>query len=157
MRRIPRPRGCLLRLFRAPIGLYKIGLGGLLGERFLLLTHTGRRSGLPHQTVIEVVRHDPLADVYTVVSAWGEEADWYKNVMAHPGVEIQVGRRRRRAEAERVSPAEGAQIMLEYARKNPAALRMIARFMHYPLDGSEVSVRVFGEKIPIIVFRPEAE
>jgi hypothetical protein len=30
---------------RAPIGLYRVGLGGLLGTRFLLLEHVGRSSG----------------------------------------------------------------------------------------------------------------
>ena len=36
------PRTRLRRaLFRAPIWLYRLGLGGLLGGRFLLLTHTG--------------------------------------------------------------------------------------------------------------------
>lgn len=38
-------------LFRAPILLDRLGLGGLLGHRFLLLTHTGR----PRQVVLEVV------------------------------------------------------------------------------------------------------
>ncbi len=38
---------------RAPIGPYRIGLGGLLGRRFLLLEHVGRRSGLPRHTVID--------------------------------------------------------------------------------------------------------
>ena len=39
-------------MFRAPIFLYRIGLGGLLGKRFLLLNHIGRK------TVMEVVNHD---------------------------------------------------------------------------------------------------
>lgn len=42
-------------LFRAPILLDRLGLGGLLGHRFLLLTHTGRTSGRPRQVVLEVV------------------------------------------------------------------------------------------------------
>ena len=46
--------------------------------------------------------------------------------------------------------------MQEYARRNPRALRMIARFMHYRLDGSEASAREFGENIPILAFRKDA-
>ncbi len=41
------PRGLARIGFRIPIILYRLGLGGLLGTRFLLLTHTGRKSGLP--------------------------------------------------------------------------------------------------------------
>ena len=57
-------------LVRAPIWLYRLGLGGLLGRRFLLLTYTGRKSGRPRQVVLEVVgRHEPsggflIASVY---------------------------------------------------------------------------------------------
>ena len=49
------PRGLACLAFRLPIGLYRLRLGWLLGDR-LLLTHIGRKSGLPRQAVIEVVR-----------------------------------------------------------------------------------------------------
>lgn len=49
-----KPRGLLRLGFRLPIWLYRLNLGWILGERFLLLTHTGRKSGLVRQTVIEV-------------------------------------------------------------------------------------------------------
>ena len=32
---------------RAPVRLYDLGLGWLLGRRFTCLTHVGRRSGTP--------------------------------------------------------------------------------------------------------------
>src|SRR5215204_4945342 len=40
-----RPTGALRLAFRLPIYLYWLGLGQLLGHRFMLLTHRGRRSG----------------------------------------------------------------------------------------------------------------
>jgi hypothetical protein len=44
-----------LRLaFRLPIYLYRLDLGRLLGHRFLLLVHQGRRSGLLRETALEV-------------------------------------------------------------------------------------------------------
>jgi hypothetical protein len=52
------PRGLLRLALRLPIWLYRWRLGWLLGDRFLLLTHTGRKSGLPRQVVLEVVHHD---------------------------------------------------------------------------------------------------
>ena len=52
------PRGLLRFLLRLPIWLYQLHLGFLLGHRFLLLTHTGRRSGLLRRTVVEVVSYD---------------------------------------------------------------------------------------------------
>src|SRR5581483_6476732 len=74
----PAPRGVARRLARLPIWLYRLGLGRLLGERFLMLTHIGRTSGRLRQTVVEVVRHDRLSDTYIIASGWGERADWYR-------------------------------------------------------------------------------
>lgn len=40
------PTGLSRILFRAPIWLYRRGLGWLLGKRFLLINHIGWKSGL---------------------------------------------------------------------------------------------------------------
>ena len=60
---------------KLPPGLYRAQRGWLLGERFLRLTHVGRKSGQPHQTVLEVVDHDRATDRYIVTSGWGEKSD----------------------------------------------------------------------------------
>ncbi len=150
---VPLPKGLLAWLFKLPIGFYRIHLGGLLGDRFLLLTHTGRKTGRLHQAVVEVVQHDRASETFYAVSGWGEKSNWYKNIMAHPQVTIQVGSGRYLAMAEVVSPEQGAQIILEYARKHPLALRELSWIMHYPLDGSEASAMNFGRNVPIIAFR----
>jgi len=147
------PRGFLAWLLRAPIWLYRFHLGSLLGNRFLLLTHTGRKTGRTRQTVIEVVQYDEAFGVYFVASGWGEKSNWYKNIMANPNVAIQVKNKKFKAVAERVTPVMGGQIMLNYAHEHPFALRELSRFMKYPLDGSEESAMNFGRIIPIIAFR----
>lgn len=43
---MPRPGAVLGRLLRAPVVLYELGAGPLLGHRFLLLVHRGWRTGL---------------------------------------------------------------------------------------------------------------
>ncbi len=91
---VDRPPSKALRLgLRLPIWLYRARLGWLLGDRFLMLTHTGRKSGLPRQTVIEVVQHDKGTDTYYVVSGWGEKSDWYQNIRKSPSVTVHVGGR----------------------------------------------------------------
>jgi deazaflavin-dependent oxidoreductase (nitroreductase family) len=150
---VPLPKGLLAWLFKLPIGFYRIHLGSLLGDRFLLLTHTGRKTGRLHQTVVEVVQHDQVSETFYVASGWGEKSSWYKNIIAHPQVTIQVGNREYSAVAERVSPEQGAQIIRAYAREHPLALRELSRIMHYPLDGSEASAMNFGRNIPILAFR----
>jgi hypothetical protein len=45
------------RLVRAPIWLYRHGLGWLFGSRLLMLEHVGRKSGQPRYVVLEVIGH----------------------------------------------------------------------------------------------------
>jgi hypothetical protein len=52
------PSGLRRALLRAPIWLYRAGLGGLLGRRVLLLTHIGRSTGRARQVVLEVAARD---------------------------------------------------------------------------------------------------
>ena len=93
-----RPRGWKRWLLRAPIIVYQLHLGWMLGQRFLLLRHVGRISGAVRQTVLEVVRHDPKTATYTVASAMGgRNTHWFQNVEKTPAVEITVGAKRRRA------------------------------------------------------------
>jgi hypothetical protein len=66
------PTGALRLAFRLPVYLYRLGLGRLLGHRFLLLTHRGRRSGRVYQTALEVVRYEPSSREVVAASGWGE-------------------------------------------------------------------------------------
>lgn len=150
------PRGLARLAWRAPIWFYRLGLGGLLGGRLLLLNHVGRKSGRPRQAVVEVVSHDRTTGAYIVASGFGVKADWYQNVMAHPEVTIQVGRRRMAARAERLPLPRATEVMLEYNRQHPALLRSLAGILGYRTDGSEADVRFFASVIPIVALTPRS-
>ena len=147
------PHGIERLAWRAPIWFYRIGLGGLLGGRFLLLNHLGRKSGQVRQNVLEVVRRDAQADAYLVASGFGEKADWYKNVMAHPDVKIQVGSRHLTARAERLLLEQATEEMLDYNRRHPAALKTLSGIMGYKSDGSDSDVKFLATVIPILALR----
>jgi deazaflavin-dependent oxidoreductase (nitroreductase family) len=152
---VPTPRGLGRLAFRAPIWLYRLGLGWMLGNRFLLLTHTGRKSGLPRQTVLEVVRYDTATGSYFIASGFGEKSDWYHNVMEKPQVIVQSGRKPGfDALAERLSPEEAEQELLDYADRHPTAMRELARFMGYRMENTEADIRALGRMIPILALRP---
>lgn len=148
------PQGMTRLLFRAPIYLYRIRLGWLLGGRFLLLNHIGRKSGLPRQAVVEVVRHDEGSDTYVIASGFGEKSQWFQNLMHNPDVTIQVGRRKLAVTARRISPEKAADEMAAYARQHSRAARSLARLMGYHVDGSENDYRALGEQIPFIILQP---
>lgn len=88
------PGKLTLWAFRLPIWLYRFRLGWLLGQRFLMIEHIGRKSGLPKKTVLEVLRHDKPSDTYYILSGWGKKADWFQNVSKTPEVTVHVGFRR---------------------------------------------------------------
>lgn len=148
----PPPRGWKAVLWRAPIWLYRIGLGGLLGERFLLLNHTGCKSGQPRQAMIEVVKIDPTTNSYYVVSGFGEKAHWYQNIVHTPDVIVQVGMRKMPACAERLSSDDGKAILQEYALKHPVAMRELSKILNLPYDGSPESIGELSKVMPVIAF-----
>lgn len=109
--------------FRAPIGLYRLGLGGLLGRRFLLLQHVGRKTGLPRRTVLEVVGSEEGAPI--VVSGFGERSDWLRNTVARPEVRVTWGRRSFDARARVMGIEEAVAVFDDYRRRHPRAARLL--------------------------------
>ena len=150
-----KPTGILRALFRAPIFLYKINLGFLLGKRFLLLTHTGRKSGLSRQTVIEVVTYDKDTGAYYVAAAWRNKADWYLNILQNPRVKVQVGNRQFEAEANQTSREEAERVLWEYAQKHPFAMRELSSMMlGERLEPTRETCARLAASIPLISLDP---
>ena len=145
---------------RLPIWLYRYRLGWLLGNRFLLLVHKGRKSGLPRQAVLEVVGYHEDTGVYVVAAAWGEKADWYLNILKTPVVWVRAGRKRFKAVASRL-PEDHAQFELQlYARRHPIAFRQLAGLMFDLSTGSRPGddlYRAFVRSIPLVALRPISE
>jgi deazaflavin-dependent oxidoreductase (nitroreductase family) len=146
-------RGLASCLSRAPIWLYRLRLAGLLGDRFLLLTHTGRLSGLPRQTVLEVMRHDLATDSYVVAVGFGERSNWYRNTLVCPDVVLQLGRRRRTARAQPLASEAALHELREYVRWHPVAVRFVARLLSFQIDGSDATLRALAARIPVVEFR----
>ncbi len=148
------PRGLLLLLFRLPISLFHAGLGWMLRRRLLLLTHTGRRTDLSRETVLEVIHHDAASDVYFVVSAWGERTDWLRNVRKTPEVSIHVGRRRAAALARPLSTEKGEAELLDYVRRHPIAARLLSRLIGYRVTGTEEEYREIARRVVVVALHP---
>lgn len=146
----PQPKGLTRFLFRLPIRLYRVGLGWLLGGRFLLLHHRGRVSGKTRQVVLEVVHHDSAAKTYTVASGFGAKADWYRNLLAHPEVRVQIGNRNKTATAMPLPTEEGADVLVRYAARHSRAAKALCRYMGFEVDGSAADFAEAGRHIPFV-------
>jgi deazaflavin-dependent oxidoreductase (nitroreductase family) len=147
-------RGLLRVVFRLPIRVYRTRLGWLLGERFVLLTHIGRTSGLPRQVVLEVLRHDPTTDAYVVASAWGLKADWFRNIQKTPDIVIETGRRRSNATTERLPIGEAEGEFRSYARRHPLIARWAFPWVFGSSPRTDADFRALAERIPLVAVRP---
>jgi deazaflavin-dependent oxidoreductase (nitroreductase family) len=152
------PGGLMLFLLRFPLIFYRLGLGGLLGQRFICLNHVGRKSGRLHQTVVEVVGHDADTGAYFIVSGWGYKAQWYQNLHAQPDVDVQLGWRRLHVHAETLTPQAGARILLAYQQRHPTAARELGRIMGIDLGsaGEAALQDIVQERLPVLGLYPAA-
>ena len=74
-------------MFKWPVQLWRLGLGPLLGRQMMLITHTGRKSGLPRRAMTE--RHVYNGRAYAP-SGFGGRSQWVKNLQVDPRATIQA-------------------------------------------------------------------
>jgi deazaflavin-dependent oxidoreductase (nitroreductase family) len=151
-----RPPSRLLRLFfKAPVVLYRLRMGWLLGSRFLLLTHTGRRTGRARVAVVEVVSYDRSISEAVVIAAWGERAQWVRNLQAAPAISVQIGRARWRTPEHRIlDPERTAEVIAAYRGEHPLAARLIGKLLGWPLDVTGPAYKQFVQTLCAVAFRP---
>jgi deazaflavin-dependent oxidoreductase (nitroreductase family) len=152
-----RPQGIIRLLYRLPLSLYRLGLGVLMGGRFIHLIHIGRKSGLRREAVIEVIESDSKADVYYLASAWGDRSDWYLNILLTAEVEAQVGGRRFYGRAEKIHRGDAAEVFSGYGRRHPRTLQTLARVMGYQIEAKDEDYRALGDVIPVVAIQVEDE
>lgn len=73
----------MLLLWR--LGLQRWGMRNPYGGYIMVITHTGRKSGLPRRTPVNYAEIE--GDLYCT-AGFGAIADWYRNLLANPRVEI---------------------------------------------------------------------
>ena len=106
-----------IRLYRATGGRIGHRLGA---QRTLLLTTTGRKSGLSRTQPLTYVRSGD--DLILTASNWGNDHPpaWYLNVLAHPQVHVQLKSDRFDALATIATPEERARLWPRVVAQNPA-------------------------------------
>ena len=147
------PRGFSRLVWRLPIGLYRAHLGWLITSHFLLLEHVGRKSGQARQAVLEVLKRDKANDVYYLAAGFGPSSDWYQNLLKTPRAKIKSGFRKADVLAEVLSIEEAGEIIMDYARRYPTAIRTLAKIIGYEVGKGEVDYRVFAKMVPIVALK----
>jgi deazaflavin-dependent oxidoreductase (nitroreductase family) len=138
-----------------PRVLYRLGLGSLIGRYVFLLTTTGRKSGLPRVTPLQYEERDG-----TIIAAamHGTGADWVRNILADPCVEVQVKDRRFPGQAEVVTDRRRIADFLAYRlQQHP---RMIGGMLHaegLPAQPSQEQLEDYADGLALVVIHPEQE
>ncbi|MHB8680863.1 MAG: nitroreductase family deazaflavin-dependent oxidoreductase [Acidimicrobiales bacterium] len=155
------PGPVLARLFRLPVLVYRLRGGWLLGHRFLLLTHVGRRTGTRHQTVLEVVQYNPASSEAVVMSGFGRSAQWLKNLEAGRAAHVTIGRRSFDARYRRLDANEAMIAFAEYERRNrwarPIVHRVLSWLLGWHYSGSPTDLSKLVDQLPLIVLSPEVK
>jgi deazaflavin-dependent oxidoreductase (nitroreductase family) len=73
--------------FKWPVQLWRLGLAPVIGHHMMLITQTGRKTGLPRRTMTEAYT---LGDRKYAPCAFGPRAQWYRNIAVDPRVTIQT-------------------------------------------------------------------
>lgn len=87
-------------MFKWPVQLWRLGLGPILGRFSVLISHTGRKTGLTRRTLTEL--HIVNGKKYAP-SGFGRRAQWYRNIEVDPRVTIQTADGAERVIASRVT------------------------------------------------------
>jgi len=148
------PGRLALTVFRLPLVLYRLGLGRLLGYTFLLLTHAGRRTGKPHDTVAMVLRHDRGTGEVVIMSAWGPRTDWILNLRVHDALRVQSGREDFVPEQRFLSDDEAVAVGREFLQRHPWRASLATTILGWGDLSSEQAIRDFVRTRPFVAFRP---
>jgi deazaflavin-dependent oxidoreductase (nitroreductase family) len=95
-------------------------VGGQFAGAPLVLLHTrGARTGQERVTPVMYLDLDGRRFVFASYAGADKDPDWYRNLVAHPEITVEVGAETYRALAAPVSRAERDRIYAEQARRYP--------------------------------------
>jgi deazaflavin-dependent oxidoreductase (nitroreductase family) len=122
------------------------------------LTHTGRRTGLRRQTVLEVVDYRKEGPEVVVVNGFGPNSDWVRNIEAKPDEEVTVGSQHFAASHRFLSEEEAMTVIEDYEHRNrfiaPIIRRGLSWLLGWQYHGTDNDRRKLVRRIPLIAFWP---
>ena len=135
-----------------PQWLYALGLGPVYGRLVLLLTTTGRKSGLPRITPLQYEEVDGL---FYVAAARGQKADWFRNIVANSKVEVRVKGVRFPGVAEPITDFNRIADFLELRlHRHPRMVGAMFRLAGLPLKPTRVQIEQYARRRALVEIRP---
>jgi deazaflavin-dependent oxidoreductase (nitroreductase family) len=94
----------------------------------MLLVHTtGRKTGRDHITPMRTLVDDDAMYIFASAHGSTKDPDWYRNILANPEIEIEIGTERRHVRATALQDPERGRIWKKWADAIPALHDTAAR------------------------------
>lgn len=152
-----RPGRLAAAFFRLPLKAYQHGVGPAVGRTFLAFTHIGRRTGQPHETVAMVLRRDVATGEAVIVAGWGPQSDWYRNIQAHPAVQVQLGGQTFVPQQRFLTDEEAFDVVADFRREHPHRVRFFSTVLGWGDLRDDAHVRDWVRTHPFVAFRPTSD
>jgi deazaflavin-dependent oxidoreductase (nitroreductase family) len=122
-------------------------------SRVLVLTTIGRKSGRPRSTPLQF---EQVEGVYYVASARGVRADWYRNLVACPKVDVQIGDMRFSTVAERmIDPDQIADFLELRLKRHPIFMGVMLRLEGLPRNYTRTELEKFSKRLAVVAFHQD--
>ena len=118
----------------------------------MLLTTSGRKSGLPRVTPLQ---YEEIDGAFYLGSARGVQADWFRNIQACPQVSVQVRERSFQGFAEPVTdPMRIADFLALRLKRRPFFIGLVMRLEGLPMRFTRADLERFASKKTMVIIRP---
>jgi deazaflavin-dependent oxidoreductase (nitroreductase family) len=124
----------------------EVKLSGLV----LLLTTTGRKSGLQRQTRLQ---YEKEGGAIYVASARGQQADWFRNIVANPHVEVQFEGQSLRGLAEPITDSTRIADFLELRLKRHPLMIRLMLLSHGLTRADRVHLEQLAAQLALVTIR----
>lgn len=135
--------------------IYRLGMGPLVGRMILILTTTGRKTGLPRDTALQ---YEEVGGKIYLGSSRGSKADWFRNILVDPHVIVRYRCGTFRALAEPVvDPLRIADFLELRLNRHPRMVRAILKSEGLGQSPSREELETYAQKLAIVIVRPVSE
>jgi deazaflavin-dependent oxidoreductase (nitroreductase family) len=133
----------------------------MLGRRFLLLTHVGRRTRRVHHAVLEVMLYDDARREAVVMSGFGPRSDWLLNVQHGGPASVTIGREHFEVKHRLLDEDCAVQVLRDYERRNrpvrPFIRYVLGRLLGWRYRGTDDQRRRAVRELPLVSLSPVDE
>lgn len=148
----PEDWGTPAKNMAGPVMAYRRGLGPVIGKMILLLTTTGRKSGLKRLTPLQ---YEKIGNDYCVGAGYGPKSDWFRNALADPHVHVRVKKLSFDALAEVVTdPVKVAEFLAYRLKRHPLMIGLMLRNDGLPMRPNRAQLEEYAKRVPMVVLHP---